>query len=235
MPSYLCGATLSARAHRVARRYASCMFTTASLLTFFAACTLLALTPGPGILYVLSRSLAGGRREGVLSSLGTFVGGLVHVVAAGLGISAVLATSAMAYQAVRWIGAAYLFYLGVRMLWTAGQDDEDAPLADAERNSVGSPFVQGIVTEVLNPKTAIFFLSFLPQFVSVRAGSVLLQFVVLGCVSVAMNTAVDLLVAVFAGSIGQRLLSSRRARVRQRRATGAVVAGMGVYVAVREA
>jgi threonine/homoserine/homoserine lactone efflux protein len=202
----------------------------ATFLAFLAASTLLAITPGPGIMYVLTRSLAGGRRAGILSALGTFAGGFAHVFTAGLGLSAILATSAIAYQVVRWAGAGYLIYLGIRMFRSA----ENNELAGGER-SRGNPFAQGIVTEVLNPKTALFFLSFIPQFVNPKIGGVLLQFVLLGTITVFLNTTADILVAMFAGPIGQRLLASRRARKNQRRATGAMMIGLGVYVAAREA
>lgn len=200
---------------------------------FLTAALVLAVTPGPGILYVLTRSLAGGRREGVLSSLGTFAGGFAHVIAAGLGLSVVLASSAMAYQAVRWAGASYLVYLGVRMYRSAGESDGE--VISAGSSPAGNPFLQGIVTEVLNPKTGLFFLSFIPQFVDPKVGSALRQFLLFGTISVILNTTVDLVVATFAGPIGQRLLASGRARRNQRRATGAALAGLGTYVAAREA
>ena len=141
-----------------------------------------------------------------------------------------LATSAVAYQAVRWAGALYLIILGIRMLRSAAEDSE----AVASEPVTSNPFTQGIVTEVLNPKTALFFLSFIPQFVDTRAGSVFGQFVVLGSITVVLNTSADVLVAMFAGPIGKRLLASRRARKNQRRATGAAMIGLGVYVAARE-
>ena len=206
------------------------MFSSATLIAFLSASILLAITPGPGIMYVFTRSLAGGRREGILSSLGTFVGGFAHVIAAGLGVSAVLATSAAAYQAVRWTGAAYLVYLGVRMFRSAGQSE-----IIKDETAAGNPFTQGIVTEVLNPKTALFFLSFIPQFVNLHAGAVFGQFLLLGAITVMLNTSADLVVAMFAGPIGQKLLASRRARKNQRRATGALMIGLGVYVVAREA
>lgn len=206
------------------------MISAATLLTFLSASFLLAITPGPGIMYVLTRSLAGGRREGILSSLGTFAGGFAHVIAAGLGISAVLATSAAAYRTVRWTGALYLIYLGIRMLRSAAREEA----ASTSETRPGNPFLQGIVTEVLNPKTALFFLSLIPQFVDARRGSVFVQFAVLGTISVVLNTSADLLVAIFAGSLSKHLLSSRRARANQRRATGAMMIGLGVYVAARE-
>jgi len=205
------------------------MISPATLAAFFSASLLLAITPGPGILYVLTRSLAGGKREGILSSLGTLVGGFLHVLAAGLGLSAILATSAVAYQGIRWVGAAYLVYLGIRM-FRSREEGDDAP-AEAPK---GNPFIQGIFTEVLNPKTALFFLSFIPQFVDAKAGSAFTQFLFLGTGSVLLNTSVDVIVALFAGPIGSRLLSSRKARVRQRRATGAAMVGLGLYVAAHE-
>jgi len=197
-------------------------------LIFLGAATLLAIAPGPGMLYVLARTLAGGRREGVLSSLGTFFGGLVHVVAAATGLSLVLATSAAAFAVVKYAGAAYLVYLGIRMIAGAARDDDSVSLAapDTRRN----PFWQGIATEVLNPKTALFFLAFIPQFVS-RDHSILWQFLTLGTVSVTLNTSCDLMVTLMAAPIGARLRSSARLRRRQRTATGLTLIGLGAYVA----
>jgi len=194
---------------------------------FVAAAVLLAITPGPGIFYVLARSLAGGRREGVLSSLGTFVGGFVHVVAAALGISAILVASAVAFSAVKYAGAAYLVYLGLRMIRSRHEEPESEP-APANNNA----FSQGIVTEVLNPKTALFFLSFIPQFIVPSQGRVFAQFLLLGAVSVALNTSADLFVAFFAGPFGRRLKERVRFRSRQRTASGLAMIGLGAWVAV---
>src|SRR5215475_5810097 len=123
-------------------------------VVFFVAATLLAVAPGPGMLYVLARTLAGGRREGVLSSLGTFVGGLVHVIAAATGLSIVLATSATAFAIVKYAGAGYLIYLGVRMIVSA-RNEQDVGLPTNVGRAPRNPFWQGIATEALNPKTAI--------------------------------------------------------------------------------
>src|SRR5574337_400823 len=155
---------------------------------FLGAAVLLAIAPGPGMLYVLARTLAGGSREGRLSAAGTFAGGLVHVLAAAAGLSLILMRSASAFQAVKYAGAAYLCYLGIRMLWEAGKDDSSLPVALPRRN----PLLQGLTTEVLNPKTALFFLSFIPQFVNRASGHVFLQFVLLGGISVTLNTSADL-------------------------------------------
>ena len=203
------------------------MLLTSRFLVFLGAALILAITPGPGIFYVLARSLRGGRREGVLSTAGTFLGGLVHVAAAAFGLSAILAASAVAFETVRYAGAAYLIYLGYRMIRSRRQE---AVNLDLERPSRGT-FVQGVMTEVLNPKTALFFLSFIPQFVSVQQGHVAAQFLILGAISVTLNTCADLLVACFAGPLGSKMRHSAKLRSRQRAASGAAMIGLGVYVA----
>jgi threonine/homoserine/homoserine lactone efflux protein len=204
---------------------------TPRFLIFLSAALLLAVTPGPGIFYVLARSLRGGRREGVLSAAGTFLGGLVHVVAAAFGLSAILAASAIAFETVRYAGAAYLIYLGYRMIRNRHQDAAALDLEGAARGT----FVQGIMTEVLNPKTALFFLSFIPQFVSVQQGHVAEQFLMLGAISVTLNTCADLLVACFAGPLGSKMKRNAQLRSRQRAASGVAMIGLGVYVATARA
>ena len=204
------------------------MIETHKLAIFLAASAVLAATPGPGMLYVLSRTLAGGRREGILSSFGTFIGGMVHVVAAAAGLSVVLATSAIAFSLVKFAGAAYLIFLGVRMLLRA---ESDLGQATEAAQGQGSPFLQGIVTEVLNPKTALFFLSFIPQFV-VRGGHhVFAAFLLLGLISVTLNTAGDFIVVLMAAPLKQLFTRSRRAQVNQRRVSGAGMIALGTYVA----
>jgi threonine/homoserine/homoserine lactone efflux protein len=195
-------------------------------LLFFAAAFVLAITPGAGIFYVLARTLAGGRREGVESSLGTFVGGLFHVTAAALGISAILAASAMAFHTVKYAGAAYLVWLGIRMI--RSRNEEMPEKTEAPR---GGAFRQGIFTEALNPKTALFFLSFIPQFIAPERGHVFWQFVALGIISVTMNTAADLLVVHLAAPLERKLKESARFRRGQRVTSGVGMIGLGAYVA----
>src|SRR6266700_7887412 len=166
-------------------------------LLFFAAALILAITPGPGIFYVLARSLAGGKREGVQSSFGTFAGGLFHVFAAALGVSAILAASAVAFHTVKYAGAAYLVFLGIRMIRSRNTSLPSDVAAEATAPS-GGAFRQGIFTEALNPKTALFFLSFIPQFIAPERGHIFLQFATLGILSVTLNTAADLLVVALA-------------------------------------
>jgi threonine/homoserine/homoserine lactone efflux protein len=202
------------------------MLLTPRFLVFLTAAVILAITPGPGIFYVLARSLRGGRKEGVLSAAGTFLGGLVHVAAAAFGLSAILAASAIAFETVRYAGAAYLIYLGYRMIRSRNQD-----LALDSAGTSGGTFIQGVMTEVLNPKTALFFLSFIPQFVSIQQGHVAPQFLVLGAISVTLNTCADVLVACFAGPLGSSMKRNARLRSGQRTASGVAMIGLGVYVA----
>jgi len=207
------------------------VFDSTHFLIFLSAAILLAIAPGPGMLYVLARTLGGGRREGLLSALGTFFGGLVHVFAAAAGISIILAKSAMAFATVKYLGAGYLCFLGIRMMLDARKD---AGISLAALRRVRNPLWQGVMTEVLNPKTALFFLSFIPQFVNRGHGHVFLQFVLLGSLSVTLNTSADIVVTLLAGPLGQRIRGSARFRRRQRTLTGAVMIGLGTYLAFGE-
>jgi threonine/homoserine/homoserine lactone efflux protein len=200
----------------------------AAFAVFLTAAVILALTPGPGIFYVLARSLQGGRRIGLTSAFGTALGGLVHVTAAALGLSALLATSALAFSVVKYAGAAYLLYLGIRTLLLR----EAPPVAVAGPPAVARrAFYQGIATEVLNPKTALFFLAFIPQFINPH-GLVVVQFLLLGAISVLLNTSADLLVVTLAGPIGQRLQTRPRFRRGQQMFSGCMLLGLGTYVAL---
>ncbi|HAQ89139.1 MAG TPA: LysE family translocator, partial [Pseudomonas sp.] len=143
-------------------------------LVFFSAALALNVSPGPDLLFVLSRTLSGGRRVGVASVCGVCSGALVHVAAAALGISAIMATSALAFAVVKYVGAAYLLYLGVQALRSAGAT-ASFNLEAAPKVSVWQAYRQGILVDVLNPKAAIFFMAFLPQFVRPDHGAVALQ------------------------------------------------------------
>ena len=205
------------------------MPTSASFSLFLTAAIVLAITPGPGIFYVLTRSIKGGRREGYTSALGTAVGGLCHVVAAAFGLSAILATSALAFEIVKYIGAAYLIYLGIRTLLS-----KEPPFelnGDVQARQGRTNFFQGILTEVLNPKTALFFLAFIPQFINTDV-AVVPQFIILGCITVCLNTSVDFVVATAAGQIAMQLKQHAQLRQAQRLLTGAGLMALGVYVAL---
>lgn len=208
------------------------------LAVFLAAAFLLAVTPGPGIFYVAARTLAGGRAEGVASSFGTGLGGTVHVVAGSLGVSAIVLASAELFTALKLVGAAYLVWLGVRTFQSARRDAVMA-LNGGSAPPVGSrqAFREGVVVEALNPKTAAFFLAFIPQFVDPAAGQVALQFVVLGFVSVTLNTLADIVVAFAASSVRDGAAARPNLIRRLREASGAamVALGMGLALARRPA
>jgi threonine/homoserine/homoserine lactone efflux protein len=203
---------------------------TAHLAAFLLAALALAAMPGPGLLYVLARSLGGGRSVGMRSSYGTAVGGMVHVVAATAGLSALLAASATAFTIVKYAGAAYLIWLGIATLRSASAP----PPALGGTGSDRRAFRQGALTEALNPKTALFFVTFLPQFCQPEQGPLALQLAVLGTISVALNTLADVIVASFAGPLGERLGRNARWWRRQRRATGGALIGLGVVAALGE-
>ena len=199
-----------------------------SLLAFFIAAALLALTPGPGIAYVVARTVAGGRQEGLASCLGTGLGGMLHVLAAALGLSVLLAQSALAFSLVKYCGAAYLVYLGVRLLMQKTPEGDAKPVsAQGARRALA----EGILVEALNVKTALFFLAFLPQFTT-PAEPLLMQLVLLGSICVALNTLVDVMAVLGA----QRLLNSglgRAARARlMTRASGVTMIGLGAWLAL---
>lgn len=199
-----------------------------SFIPFLIAAVVLAITPGPGIAYVVARTVAGGRSEGLASCFGTGVGGMFHVLAAALGLSLVIAQSAVAFNLLKYVGAAYLVYLGIRMLM---RKEEPITVDVMPTQGARRAFAEGIVVEVLNVKTALFFLAFLPQFVS--PGEPLVpQLALLGSICVALNTLVDV-VAVFAA---HRLLKSgaaRAARARlMTRVSGVTMLGLGAFLAL---
>ncbi len=193
---------------------------------FIAAALVVALTPGPGILYVAARTMAGGRGEGFASTLGTGIGGLVHVAAGAAGVSALVMASAEAFAALKFAGAVYLVWLGVKTMRAA---DFTAPAIAA--TGAARAFREGVVVEALNPKTAAFFLAFLPQFVDAAAGDVAHQFVLLGTVSVFLNTAVDFAV-VFAAERARAALAGNAGALRRvRQVSGAAICGLGALLA----
>lgn len=206
------------------------MPTSAEWLVFLSASALFAILPGPGVLYVLARSLRGGRADGVRSVVGNGIGASVHVLAAAFGLSAVLATSATAFTVVKLAGAAYLVYLGVRALL----DREPATVELTPGGPRRGALRQGILVEALNPKTALFFLAFLPHFVHPESAPAPLVFVVLGLIAVAMTVVVDLVVALFAGALSSRLLHNPRWRLRERLASGLTMIGLGGALALTE-
>ncbi len=180
-----------------------------SLIAFFIAAIVLAITPGPGIAYVVARTVAGGRSEGLASCVGTGLGGLVHVLAAAAGISLFIAQSAVAFNLVKYLGAAYLVYLGLRMLLKKQNSGE---VGQVQRQGARRAFYEGITVEALNVKTALFFLAFLPQFTTTNEPLVP-QLILLGCICVGLNTFVDVMAVLGA----HRLMQSNTARATRAR------------------
>ncbi len=203
------------------------MFDLTTFWVFLTAAVTLAIIPGPGMFYVLTRTLRGGRREGLLSTVGTGIAGLVHTFAAALGVSAILATSALAFAVVKWLGAAYLVYLGIKTLLGGS----GFSTADVAQTPSGGALRQGIIAEILNPKTALFFLAFIPQFVH-PGGGVFWQFVLLGAITTLLTSGVDLLVVLGASPLSVLMRRNRAVRIAQRYGTGTALVGLGVYVAV---
>jgi threonine/homoserine/homoserine lactone efflux protein len=204
------------------------MPTTSTLVLFVLASYALAIVPGPAVIYIVNRSLGQGRRVGVYSALGIATGGLAHVLAAAVGLSAILTASALAFSVVKYAGAAYLVYLGVKALRAGDLALGTAAAEVSHRRAFG----QGVVVNVLNPKTALFFLSFFPQFIHPEIGPVATQMVVLGLVFIVAALSSDLVYAIAAGSIRRVLVQSRRARTAHRYVTAGVFFGLGATAAL---
>jgi threonine/homoserine/homoserine lactone efflux protein len=200
-----------------------------TLLLFLSAGLALNLTPGPDMLYVATRSTGEGRAAGLVSALGIATGCLFHISALALGLSAVLATVPALYDAVRYLGAAYLCYLGLRALLSPSQLDLAGRL---EPKRLGAIFRQGVLTNVLNPKVALFFLALLPQFVDPARGSPAQQIILLGLLFNTTGTIVNALVAIGASSATTWIRSKPRSLALAQRATGVIFIGLGLRLAV---
>jgi threonine/homoserine/homoserine lactone efflux protein len=204
-------------------------FTT--LIAFTLAVLVLVAIPGPNHLYIVTRSLAQGRRAGLASAFGIETGTLVHVAAAAVGVSAIINSSAVAFTVVKYLGAGYLIFLAIRALLDRDQglDSAGEPVANARLRRV---YAEGIVVNVLNPKVALFFLAFLPQFVDAQRGSTALQILILGLVLWVVATASDVIYALVAGGLGAWLRARPAFVRRQRYVTGGVYLSLGVVAAL---
>ena len=201
------------------------LITQSSLLLFVTGAAIILVIPGPAVMYVVSRSIGHGRVAGLVSVMGIVVGTLFHVVAATLGLSALLASSALAFQVVKYLGAAYLIYLGIRTLRR-----EDAQFLEADN---GDPrlvhiFGQGVLVNVFNPKTALFFLAFLPQFVDPARGYATLQILQLGILFALMGWCSDSIWALLAGTVAERIRRNVRLRRMQRNVSGGGLIALGL-------
>jgi len=202
----------------------------ATLFAFSLTALVLLLIPGPAVLYIVSQSVTHGRRAGVVATLGVHTGTMVHIAAAALGLSAILVSSSLAFAAVRFIGAAYLIYLGVRTLLERGQGPVRAPLPHELRMS--RIYRQGALVNVTNPKTALFFFAFLPQFVDPHGAAVPEQIVVLGITFALLGLVTDSLYGLVAGSAAGWMRGRTAVRSVQRWVTGCIFIGLGVATAV---
>ena len=200
-----------------------------TLSLFIAAASILVFIPGPNTLYIIARSVQQGRAAGIVSSLGVQLGTLFHVAAAAFGVSALLLSSALAFDIVKYAGAAYLIYLGIKTLLTK---EKIEPTEEIKRTSLSRVFFQGAIVNVLNPKTALFFFAFLPQFIDATRGAVAMQIVLLGMTLVFLGILSDTVYALAAGSIGNRLRGSIRFLRAQRYFAGSVYIGLGAATAL---
>jgi threonine/homoserine/homoserine lactone efflux protein len=201
-----------------------------TLALFLVASAALLLTPGPAVLYIVARSIDQGRGAGVVSAFGVGAGSLIHVVAAALGVSALLVSSSLAFAAVKYLGAAYLIYLGIQKLREREPAETDGRTSTPRKLS--RIFWEGVVVNLLNPKVALFFFAFLPQFIEPSGGAVAGQLLLLGGLFVAMGIGTDSLYALLAGSAGRWLKRSRWFGRGQRRVVGGVYLTLGVTTAL---
>ena len=195
-----------------------------SIVTFAIASVALLLIPGPAVIYVLNRSVSDGREVGLAAVAGLELGNFVHVIAASVGLSAVLATSATAFNVVKWLGVGYLIFVGIRTLLRKPTDIENEATTTTLRRS----FTQGIIVNIFNPKVALFFLSFLPQFIDTGRGSPALQSLILGSTFVLIGCITDALYALTASALRTRLLTGRSLPFVQRYVAGTVFVLLGV-------
>ena len=206
------------------------MFNLSTLSTFVAVVLGLFLIPGPAVLLVLSRTAQGGRKTGIMTGLGIATGDFVHTVFAAVGLSAVLMTSALAFNVVKYVGAAYLIYLGIRAIL---EKQGDSSLPKAAAVTPAKAFLQAVPAEVLNPKTALFFLAFMPQFVHPEGGSVFLQFTVLGLIFVVLSSLYTTLLALAIRPLGRVVKKLSWIGRWQGKIVGTIFISLGMKVATQ--
>lgn len=209
------------------------LFDTPTLLAYLATAVVLVVIPGPGTAWIVAQTVAGGTARGLRAGLGLETATLIHALAAGLGLSAVLATSALAFEVVKYAGAAYLVWLGIKA-WrstdaTPSDDPHPAPAQDT-----GGVYWRSVVTGVLNPKVALFFLAFLPQFVHPERGLVWLQFLVLGALLSVIGFTNSAVLSTAIGHFGRRLRGNGRFALWRQRALGTFFIGLGLRLALQQ-
>ncbi len=212
------------------------LFDPATLLAYLAAAAVLVLIPGPGTAWIVAQTVAGGTTRGVHAAFGLETATLIHAIAAGLGLSALLATSALAFEVLKYAGAAYLVWLGIKAWRTPHEGDANATSASTARPDVRlrTVYWRSVMTGVLNPKVAVFFLAFLPQFVKPERGMVLLQFLVLGVLLSMIGMCHSLVLAFAIGRFGKRLSGGQRFGRWRQRAVGTLFVGLGLRLALQQ-
>jgi threonine/homoserine/homoserine lactone efflux protein len=200
------------------------------MIAFVLVVSTLFLIPGPAVMLTLAQSISGGRRNGIFTGLGIAVGDLIHTLALVLGLSAVLMTSALAFEVIKYLGAVYLFYLGIRAFL---EKSLRFTMPSVKPVNAARSFKQAVLTEVLNPKTSLFFLAFLPQFVHPEEGSVVNQLFILGLTFVALSIAYTTLIAFIAGSFSQWLSKNETIARWQGKVVGFIYFGLGVHMALQ--
>ncbi len=200
-----------------------------TLLIFTAAAMILNISPGPANFYIMSRSISQGTRAGLLSTFGLATGAMVHVMATTFGVSAIILASATIFSAVKFAGALYLIFLGIQCIRRAGKSDSSA--VSVAPKPIRTIFFESFLVELLNPKTALFYLAILPQFVDPSIGPVIPQFLILGAIGVVSAIPCDAVVAILSGSFAKTISSSPRIQRIQDWASGTVLTGLGVFVA----
>jgi threonine/homoserine/homoserine lactone efflux protein len=199
---------------------------------FIVAALVLLVVPGPSVLYIVARSIEGGRTAGLVSVLGVQIGAMVHIAFAAVGLSAILASSAVAFSVVKWLGAVYLVWLGLRQIFGRDEGDKDVTVEPACLSRV---FSQGVIVNILNPKTALFFLAFLPQFVDPTRGAAWTQILLLGATFVILALCSDGLYALLSGTAGgwlRRRMKGATFRRGQRFVSGGILIALGAVAAV---
>jgi RhtB (resistance to homoserine/threonine) family protein len=202
-----------------------------TFLAYIAACIAIILAPGPAQALVLSRTLSDGRKSGVMTAVGLNVGTVFHALAAALGLSAILATSALAFSIVKYIGAAYLVYLGIQALRTKATDTH---ISNTESGNPAQAFSRAVMVGILNPKVALFFLAFLPQFVDPARGSVFAQFMILGSLLALLDIFYETVLVFIFNAMSGWLTRNPRFTLWRQRLTGTVLIGLGVRLALAQ-
>lgn len=199
-------------------------------LLFVGASIVLCIVPGPDMIFLLGRTVAQGRKAGIIAALGINAGAYVHLLAAALGISAILATSALAFTILKWVGAAYLIYLGLKILISK----QSALVIDSEKTATTKNtaiFWQGFLSDVLNPKVAIFFLAFLPQFVDAQSSNRLLNIILLGCTVNVIAIIINVVLVLLAGMLTLKLRQNKKLSVWLNKILGGVFIALGLQLA----